>query len=147
MPTAQGPPHSTRAGFDHEELTPVPLIQLLQQAPTPILITAKADHRITFANAPMASTLRRASAESLVGKPIRDALAEIECQPFFELLDQAFGAGAACSRTEFPLNFRGEETDSRAPAYLNFVLQPLRGVNGQVEGMMVQATDVTNMGD
>lgn len=136
------PPHSANEGSDHNELTPIPLLQLLQQAPTPILITAQPEHRITFANAPMLSTLQRASAEPLVGKPIRNAFPEIEGQHFFELLDQAFETGAAYTGTEFPLSFNSDETG--AQAYLNFVLQPLRGIDGHVEGMMIQATDVTS---
>ena len=83
--------------------------------------------------------------ENLLGRPIRDALAEIDGHGFFELLDQAFDTGAVCSRAEFPLNFNGEETLCDDPAYWNFVLQPLRGINGHVEGMMLQATDVTTM--
>ena len=93
----------------------------------------------------MARTLRRRSAECLVGKPIRDALADIQGQGFFELLDQAFNTGVGYTGREFPLNLDGQEDDPGHPAYFNFVLQPLRGVAGQVEGMMVQATEVTDI--
>ena len=145
MLTTQVPSHSGHDGSDREQPTPVPLVELLQQAPTPILITAGGEHRITFANPLMVSILRRNSSESVLGKPIRDALAEIEGQGFFELLDRAFDSGTAHSGREFPLNFDGKEADSDSTAYLNIVLQPLRGINGHVEGMMVQATDVTDI--
>ncbi len=93
----------------------------------------------------MVRTFRRASSESLLGKPIREALAEIEGQGFFELLDQAFDTGTVYSGTEFSLNLHAEEIHSDNLAYLNLVLQPLRGITGHVEGMMIQATEVTDM--
>ena len=145
MPTTQVPPYSGYEGSNREQPTPVPLVQLLHQAPTPILITAQAEHRITFTNPLMVETLRRSSTENLLGKPIRDALPELDGQGFFELLDQAFETGVVYSGTEFPLNFNGEAPLSDDPTYLSFVLQPLRDINGHVEGMMVQATEVTSI--
>jgi len=91
----------------------------------------------------MVQILRRISAESLIGKPIREALPELEGQGLFELLDHSFKTGLDYSAAEFQLKFDREIERSGEPACLNLVLQPLFGINGRVEGIMVQATDVT----
>lgn len=59
------------------------------------------------------------------------------------MLDNSFQTGLECRVAEFPLTFDREGDVSGESSYLTFVLQPLFSVDIHVEGMMVQATDVT----
>ena len=145
MKTTETQARTRPLASENKQPTPVPLPDLFEQAPTPILITADAEHRITFANPLMMSALGRASNEDLLGKPFREALPELEGQGLFELMDEAFRSGMAQRRSEYPLKIDRDGTASAEPSYLSFVLQPLYDADGAIAGMMVNASDVTSL--
>jgi len=119
------------------------LYELFMQAPTPLLIMTGPEHHFTFINAHYIRMLRRDSADSLLGKPIRAALPEFQGQGFFEILDRVYRTGATHVGSEAPAVLYREDTGVPEEAYVNFIYQPLRAANGQIEGIMVQATEVT----
>lgn len=119
------------------------LYELFMQAPTPLLIMTGPEHHFTFINAQYIRMLRRDSADSLLGKPIRKALPELQGQGFFETLDEVYRTGTTHVGSEEPAVLYREDTGVPEEAYFNFIYQPLRAANGQIEGIMVQATEVT----
>jgi PAS domain S-box-containing protein len=131
--------------FRFEQRSGASLSELFMQAPTPLLILTGPEHHFTSINAPYIRLLRRSSEESVIGKTIREALPELKGQKFLELLDQVYETGVPYEGNETPVILRREDTGNPEHVYLNFVYQPIRGGDGTVEGIMVQATDVTEL--
>jgi PAS domain S-box-containing protein len=119
------------------------LRELFKQAPAGIGILAGPEHRWSFVNPTFCEILGR-SADRLVGRTIRQTLPEIEGQGFFELLDQVYSSGVAYigKNTKASLN-RGPGNASDG-AYFDFVYHPARNMDGQVEGVMILAVEVTD---
>jgi PAS domain S-box-containing protein len=112
----------------------------LEHAPAFICILAGPDHVIEFANQ---KYLQLVGGRTLLGKPVRTALPEIEGQGFFELLDEVFRSGHPYVGREVGVRIaqaRGVET-----RYLNFVYQALSDAPGQTSGILVHGVDVTDM--
>lgn len=83
------------------------------------------------------------SEADLIGRPIRDALPEINSQVFIDLLDRVYATGRPFAGTEMlaRLNRRGDGTLD--DCYFNFVYQAWRDPAGQIQGVFVHAVDVT----
>jgi len=81
--------------------------------------------------------------ESVIGKTFREALPELEGQPFFQLLDDVYTTGIAYEAY-------GERVDLFVDGrmqtyYFNFTYQPLKNQQGEVWGIMNTASDVTEL--
>lgn len=77
------------------------------------------------------------------GKPIREALPDLEGQSFFGLLDQVYSTGTPFEAREVPVSLARGPDGALETVYLNFVYQPTRGGDGRVDGILVHAVDVT----
>ena len=79
----------------------------------------------------------------LIGRPFREALPETVGQPLFEALRQV-------QRTGEPYHARGEEVRVRRhgvepeQVYIDSVYQPVRDETGQVAGVLIFRTDVSD---
>jgi PAS domain S-box-containing protein len=77
----------------------------------------------------------------VIGKPVREALPEVEGQGFFELLDQVYKTGEPFIGNELRVVMeRGGGADER---YADFVYQPMRAADGSITGIFVHGNDVT----
>ncbi|GAB3225777.1 PAS domain S-box protein [Spirosoma arcticum] len=79
---------------------------------------------------------------NLLGKSVREAHPEVEGQGFFELLDQVFSTGEAFIGREVPFSLdkgQGVHQD----AYVNFIYQPIDNQQGETDGILVFAYEVT----
>lgn len=117
------------------------LRELFEAAPTFTTMLRGPDHRYEFANPACYHLLGQ---RQLVGLPVREALPELEGQGFFELIDHAYATGQAQSGIAAPARLAragGGELEDR---YLDFIMQPVRGANGAVTGIIVQGSDVTD---
>jgi PAS domain S-box-containing protein len=125
------------------ELQKQHLRSLFMQAPTPIVMLRGAQHVVELAN-PLTCAIWGRSAAEVLNKPLLDALPELREQPFSALLDQVFTTGVPYVGKETParLDRRGDGTCEAV--YFNFVYSPLRGLDGDVEGVLVVAFDVTD---
>lgn len=121
----------------------VRLDEMFLQMPTPLLILTGPEHYTRFVNPPFLRTIHRSAARSLMGRPIRKAMPELEDQGFIELLDQVFETGEAVTGRGAAVTLYREDTGQPHEGYFDFAFQPLRGHAGQVTGVMVQATEVT----
>ncbi|WP_437573724.1 ATP-binding protein [Sorangium sp. So ce887] len=117
------------------------LNDLFMQAPGPIAILRGPEHVFEVVNAQYQQLV---GARSLVGKPIRAALPELEGQPIWSLLDTVFRTGEPIAGKELPvrLDRRGDGTTEEV--FFNFVYQPMRDRDGAIEGVFVFAFDVTD---
>ncbi|GAB3753236.1 PAS domain-containing protein [Spirosoma pomorum] len=78
---------------------------------------------------------------SIVGKPIDEALPELEGQPFMELLESVYDTGIPFYGTAVlaKLVRRGSLED----VYFDFSYSPIRAVDGQTTGILIMAVEVT----
>ena len=76
------------------------LRELFQQAPSFMARLRGADHVIESANP---GYMRLIGCRDVIGKPIREALPEVEGQGYFELLDEGFRTGKAFSALSSPV--------------------------------------------
>ena len=111
------------------------------QAPAAISILRGKNHVFEFTN-PLFLELTGKSG-SINGLTAREAFPEIEGQGLFEPLDTVYKTGKAFIGTEVPADLDKNRTGKLTRSYFNFVYQPLRDSNQQVDGIMIHATDVT----
>lgn len=80
---------------------------------------------------------------SVIGKTIREALPELEGQPFNKLLEHVFTSGQTYRATEDRADL---VVDGRLQTfYFNFSYKPLRNAAGEVYAILNMATDVTEL--
>jgi PAS domain S-box-containing protein len=117
------------------------LRDIFVQAPAVIVILRGPDHLFETANP---RYMEITGARELVGKTVREAFPDAEDQGFFELPDQVYQTGEPFVGNETPIQLDRHGDGTREIAYLNFVYQPIKGADGQVEGIFVHAVDVTD---
>lgn len=79
----------------------------------------------------------------LIGKPVREALSELEGQGYFELLDQVMASGKPFVGHEMRVQFQRTPGGPMTERYVDFVFQPLFAPDGTVSGVFIQGHDVT----
>ncbi|WP_088256676.1 PAS domain-containing protein [Fimbriiglobus ruber] len=77
----------------------------------------------------------------IIGKAVRDAFPEVEGQGFFEILDQVYRTGESFVGTDARIQIRIDGILQER--FLDFVYQPLWGVDATVSGIIVQGIDLT----
>jgi signal transduction histidine kinase len=113
------------------------------QAPAAIGMTTGADHRIVFINPPYLLLLGRPN-EDVLGKPFSEVVPEVTEQGIFRLLDDVYRTGDPYIGREMKLRLNRSATGQPSLGYFNFVLQPARDVNGEVEGILIHVQEVTD---
>jgi PAS domain S-box-containing protein len=112
------------------------LQQLFSRAPAPICILRGPRLVVELANAPCCEVWRRRH-EEVIGRPLFEALPELESQVFKGLLEDVLATGEPCVGKEVPALLGGDTV------FFNFVYSPVRDIDGAVDGIFVIATDVT----
>ena len=118
--------------------------ELFMQLPAGIGLLSGPEHRWTFINPELIRATGRSRAEDFIGKTIRESMPELEGQPFFELLDTVYRTGISKVGAEVKAVLNSASTDQAQDIYFNFAYQPLRGPEGDVEGILVYAVEVTS---
>jgi signal transduction histidine kinase/PAS domain-containing protein len=113
---------------------------LFEQAPGFMCLLSGPDHVFEYMN-PAYHQLT--GHRNLVGRPVREAMPEIDSQGFFELLDQVYRSGEAFSTTNAPIVFQNTAEAPLEWRFLNFVYQPIKDAAGAVTGIFVEGFDVT----
>ncbi|HEX4296530.1 MAG TPA: response regulator [Devosia sp.] len=116
------------------------LREMFEQAPGLFALLRGPEHAIEFLNPAAAALIGQ---RDTIGKPVREALPEIEAQGFVQLLDQAFSTGQAVSGTSMPASIDRAGDQPNDLRYLDLVFQPLTTADGTVDGILVQGMDVT----
>lgn len=79
---------------------------------------------------------------SVIGKPLRLALPEIEKQPFLGILKEVYDSGKAFYGQELKVKLLVDQ--KLTDLYINFVYQPISDTDGKTTTILVVASDVTD---
>jgi len=116
------------------------LRQLFDHAPGFMAVLRGPEHVIELTNA---AYLQLVGHRDLVGRPVREALPEVEGQGFFELLDQVYRTGEAFTGRSTRIDLQREPGAPIEERHVDFVFQPSLGPDHRPSGIFVQGTDVT----
>ncbi|MGE3819331.1 MAG: PAS domain S-box protein [Isosphaeraceae bacterium] len=116
------------------------LAEVFQLSPAFLAVLRGPDHVFELANERCSQLVGH---RDLLGKPIREALPELEGQRFFELLDAVYRSGTAFVGTEMRTMIGHGEGAPPEERFLDFVYQPLRDHDGAVSGILLHGVDLT----
>lgn len=112
---------------------------LVQYAPVPICIFQGLELIFESANNQMLKLIGKSA--DIIGKPLAEAVPELNGQPFFQLLDNVFKTGEIYYGNEFKAVM--EHQGKLLEGYYNFIYQPIKDDNEATTAVMVVAIDVT----
>jgi PAS domain S-box-containing protein len=115
------------------------LAYLFAHAPSFVAVLRGPRHVFEFANPPY---LELIGGRDVSGRPVREALPEVEGQGYFEQLDEVLRTGRPhAGRGVRVLLRRGSGREEER--FLDFVYQPMFDTDGAVSGVFVHGVDVT----
>jgi signal transduction histidine kinase/DNA-binding response OmpR family regulator len=113
---------------------------VFSHAPVAVAVLRGPDHVFELANEPYLELIDH---RDVAGRPIREALPELEGQGIYELLDDVYRSGERfVGRSHRVWLKRGEAGDLREYSF-DFVYQPTVDADGAVDGVVAVAFDVT----
>ena len=115
--------------------------RLFRQAPGMIAVYEGPEHVAVFAND---SHARFVGNRDMIGRPIRDALPEVEGQGFFEMLDAVYQRGESFTGEGMRLLLNCAEDGSLCETFIDFAFNPIRDADGRVTGVFAQGADRTD---
>jgi PAS domain S-box-containing protein len=115
------------------------LAYLFAHAPSFVAVLRGPRHVFEFANPPY---LELIGGRDVSGKPVREALPEIEGQGYFEQLDEVFRTGRPHAGRGVRVLLR-RESGREDERFLDFIYQPMFDSDGGVSGVFVHGVDVT----
>ncbi|MCB2377647.1 PAS domain-containing sensor histidine kinase [Hymenobacter sp. BT635] len=117
------------------------LHSVFQQAPVAITLLDGPDYRISLANPSVCQMWGRTETQ-LLGTPLLTAMPELQGQGIDSMLDSVLQSGEPFVGTALPFRmYRHGQLDT---VYFNFVYQPQHNAQGDITGILVVATDVTD---
>ena len=114
------------------------LLELFEQAPAFLAATRGPTHVFALTNPAYEELV---GYRPVIGKPVREALPELEDQGFFDILDRVYATGQPYTASAAPVKLR--RGNALEECFLDFVYQPMRGPDGAVDGILVQGVDIT----
>lgn len=112
----------------------------ISKAPVAMCIFKGGNHTVEIANDKMLELWGK-TAEQVLGKPIFEGLPEIKGQGFEAFLDSVFQTGETVNEFEVPVTLpRNSEIEL---AYVDFVYEAYKEINGTISGVIAVATEVT----
>jgi PAS domain S-box-containing protein len=117
--------------------------ELLAQAPAAIGLLVGPEHRWMYVNENYVHVTGRSSASDFLGRTIADSLPEVKTQPIIGLLDQVYRSGEPYFGHEMQVRLDRGHRAMPEEAFFDFVYQPMRSAEGEVEGILVHAVEVT----
>jgi PAS domain S-box-containing protein len=114
---------------------------LVKQAPVAICILRGPDHIVETANDFYLKLVEKE--QDFIGKPLFESLPELVSQGFKQLLDNVLLTAVAFYGNEFEADIPRSERKQRG--FFNFVYQPMHGADETVIGIIVVATEVTEL--
>ncbi|MDF7814008.1 PAS domain-containing protein [Hymenobacter sp. YC55] len=117
------------------------LHRLFMEAPAPIVIMAGPDLVLQLVNP---AYQRIFPGRALLGKPVLEALPEIDGTPIHEYLRGVYDTGQTFVAQELPLQLARTEGGPLEELYFTFTYQARRTTQGKVDGVLVFAHEVTD---
>lgn len=111
----------------------------VEHSPTPIGIYVGKELRIQTVNAAILQAWEKD--ESIIGMTFREAMPELEGQPYFDILDHVFDSGESYEAVEEKVMLLRDGILS--PTYYNFTYTALRDEQGAIYAVMNTAMEVT----
>lgn len=112
---------------------------MFEQAPGAMALLEGADYHFSMANA---AFFQLAGKRGLIGRPIADALPELDSQGFRDLLISGASAGEPFVCQAMPMRVSAAN-GAAEDIYVDFIFQPLRDGAGGNSGILVQGSDVS----
>ncbi len=119
------------------------LRSLFAQAPGFIAFVEGSDFVFRLANEAYLRLIGRPDINDIIGKPVAVALPEVAGQGFLQLLDDVLTTGEPFVGLDTRILFQRHTRGQLDEVFLDFVYQPVRGVDGAPRGVFVQGHDVT----
>jgi two-component system, chemotaxis family, CheB/CheR fusion protein len=117
------------------------LREVFRQSPTLVCVLTGPEYVFESANPVFLRTVNRTS-EEIVGRPAREALPERDAQGWLERFDRAVASGEPAFETETRVDIPTDEKTYKE-TYWNFTVQPLRGIGGAVDRLVVHGVEIT----
>jgi PAS domain S-box-containing protein len=118
--------------------------QLFEQSPGFIAVLRGPVHTFELVNPAYRQLVAH---RNVIGKPVREAVPEVEGQGFFELLDKVYASGEAFRGESVPISIQRTPDARPELRFLDFVYQPMRNAEGAIDGIFVEGVDVTGAHD
>ncbi len=116
------------------------LQDLFMQAPATIAVLHGPEHRFDLANPLFLQSLGR---KNVIGKPIREVVPEAGARKYIQLLDDVYQTGQSFVGNEMFVRTDRQGNGTLEEGYFNFVYQPSRSANGEVDGILIHGVEVT----
>ncbi|MCM4158573.1 PAS domain S-box protein [Antarcticibacterium flavum] len=114
---------------------------MVEEADVPTAVYTGRDMRIELANEAMIKVWGKDA--SIIGMTLKEALPELEGQPFHELLDDVFSTGKTYWGKEDKVDLVID--GNLKTGFFNFTYKPLKNEDGEIYGILNMAIDVTEM--
>lgn len=116
------------------------LMDLFMQAPGFVAVLSGPDHVFQIHNGAYAQLIGH---RDIAGKPVSEALPEVQGQGYFEFLNSVYATGEAYEGRASRVQLQRTPDAPLESRFLDFVYQPIRDAQGAVAGIFVQGHDVT----
>lgn len=116
------------------------LRQMFDQAPGFMAMLQGDQHVFELANAAYIKLIGRSD---ILGKTVCEALPEVEGQGYFELLDKVYKTGEPYVGIAVPVELQRKGSAPPERRFVDMVYQPVIDAQGQVTGLFVEGSDVT----
>jgi signal transduction histidine kinase/ActR/RegA family two-component response regulator len=114
---------------------------LFMQAPVLMAWLRGPTFLFAFANQYYVQTV---GARELIGRTMRDALPELEGQPYHGILQRVYRTGEPFSANEMPAMLDRHRNGLLERRFFNFIYQPTRDADGTINGVLIVGSDVTS---
>jgi PAS domain S-box-containing protein len=116
------------------------LEQLFHRAPGFMALLRGPEHVFELVNP---AYLQLIGHRDVIGKPVREALPEVEGQGFFELLDQVYATGQAFTGNGLKVGLQRTADSLVEDRFVDLVYQPITDGENRVTGIFAEGSDVT----
>jgi PAS domain S-box-containing protein len=116
-------------------------LEILRQTPAGVALLRGPEHRFEWVN-PAYERIAGKTSEQLIGRFLTEAIPELQGQEFPQFLDRVYRTGEPFSGHESLIHLTGPE-GAQTALYLNFAYLPTRDWGGEIDGIFVHVTDVT----
>lgn len=113
---------------------------LFQQAPGLITVLSGPDHIYELSNE---THNKLVGHRDIIGKSVREVFPELVDQGLIDLLDNVYASGVPYVGREVPIKIRRIEDGELGELFVDFVSQPIKDYQGQVSGIFIEGSDVT----
>jgi len=116
------------------------LADLFRHAPAFMCVLRGPDHVFELTNENYRKLI---GFRDVIGRPVREALPEIDGQGYFELLDRVLETGEPYVGDAMPVTLQATQDGPLEQRHLNFVYQAISEPDGSRSGVFVHGVDVT----